>query len=483
MTDTNEQIRVRFAPSPTGFLHVGGARTALFNWLYARRHGGVFVLRIEDTDRARSSEEMTEVILDGMRWLGLDWDEGPVHQADGVERHRAAADRLLAEGKAYRCFATPEELRKWREEGGEDFRLTRDKLELPEEEADRRVAEGEPYTVRFRVPEGSTEWDDAVHGKTVFQNDDIDDFIVLRSDRTPVYNLAAVADDVEMRISHVIRGDDHISNTPRQIMLYRALGAEVPTFAHVPMILGPDGRRLSKRHGATAVGDYAAEGILPEALVNFLALLGWSPGEDREVMTIEEMMALFSLERINKKSAIFDPEKLDWMNGQHLSRQPAERIVPLVARKLVDSGTLSEAEVAENQEWLVTLVEMFKVRSRRADEIARHAQLFLADEVAYDPIAVQKHWKDPADVAKRLDAVSATLRNLGAWEPAMIEQALRATAERLNTGFGKIVHPLRLAVTGQSSSPGIDQVLFMTGRERTLKRLKVARKSLVGTKG
>jgi len=322
-----------------------------------------------------------------------------------------------------------------------------------------------------------------VHGKTLFRNEDIDDFIVLRSDRTPVYNLAAVADDVEMRISHVIRGDDHISNTPRQIMLYRALGAEVPTFAHVPMILGPDGRRLSKRHGATAVGDYAAEGILPEALVNFLALLGWSPGEDREIMTVEEMTALFSLERINKKSAIFDPEKLDWMNGQHLSRQPAERIVPLVAHKLVESGTLSEAEVAENQEWLVTLVEMFKVRSRRADEIARHAQLFLADEVAYDPIAVQKHWKDPADVARRLDAVATTLRNLGAWEPAMIEQALRATAERLDTGFGKIVHPLRLAVTGQSSSPGIDQVLFMTGRERTLKRLKVARQSLVGTKG
>jgi len=481
MTDTNDQIRVRFAPSPTGYLHVGGARTALFNWLYARRHGGAFILRIEDTDRARSSEEMTEVILDGMRWLGLDWDEGPVHQADGVERHRDAADRLLAEGKAYRCFATPEELRKWREEGGEDFRLTRGKLELPEEEADRRVVEGEPYTVRFRVPEGSTEWDDAVHGKMVFQNDDIDDFIVLRSDRTPVYNLAAVADDVEMRITHVIRGDDHISNTPRQIMLYRALGADVPTFAHVPMILGSDGRRLSKRHGATAVGDYAAEGIIPEALVNFLALLGWSPGEDREIMTIEEMTSLFSLERINKKSAIFDPDKLDWMNGQHLSRLPAERIVPLVARQLVEWGVLSPAEVAENQEWLVTLVEMFKVRSRRADEIAGHARLFLADEIAYDPIAVRKHWKDPVDVARRLDAVSTTLRNLGAWEPAMIEQALRATAENLNTGFGKIVHPLRLAVTGQSSSPGIDQVLFMTGRDRTLKRLKVARKSLVGT--
>ncbi|HYW06951.1 MAG TPA: glutamate--tRNA ligase, partial [Longimicrobium sp.] len=304
------RLRVRFAPSPTGYLHVGGARTALFNWLLARRHGGVFVLRIEDTDRERSSGEMTQAILDGMRWLGLHWDEGPFHQADGVDRHRADAYAMLERGAAYRCFCAREELDARRAEAearGDGFRYDRRCLRIPPEESAARAA-AEPFTLRFRVPEGTTEWDDSVHGETRFSNEDLEDFIILRTDGTPIYNLAVVSDDVDMRITHVIRGDDHISNTPKQILLYEAMGADVPMFAHLPMILGSDGKRLSKRHGATAVGEYEDQGILPEALNNFLALLGWSPGNDLEVMSMMDMVERFSLDRINKKSSVFDPE-------------------------------------------------------------------------------------------------------------------------------------------------------------------------------
>src|ERR1041384_2424844 len=286
--------RVRFAPSPTGYLHVGGARTALFNWLYARHEGGKFLLRIEDTDKARSTEEHTQVILDGLSWLGLDWDEALVFQGARVKRHQEIADRLLTEGKAYM------------EEGA----------------------------IRFRVPPGEIAWEDAVHGRISFQGADIKDFIILRSDRTPIYNLAVVVDDLDMQITHVLRGDDHISNTPKQIALYRALDASLPVFGHVPMINGPDGKKLSKRHGATAVGDYQHMGILPAAMRNFLALLGWSPGGDKEIMTRDEMIGLFSFEGIQKKPAIFDMTTLEWMNGQYLSASSADDLYPLVAPEL-----------------------------------------------------------------------------------------------------------------------------------------------------
>src|SRR6266704_1005523 len=290
--------RVRFAPSPTGYLHVGGARTALFNWLYARHTGGKFLLRIEDTDRERSSEEHTKVILDGLTWLGLDWDEALVFQGGRVQRHQEVADKLLAEGKAYL-------------------------------DAD---------AIRFRVPAGEIAWDDAVHGRISFQGEDVKDFIILRSDRTPIYNLAVVVDDLDMRITHVLRGDDHISNTPKQIALYGALGAPLPVFGHVPMINGPDGKKLSKRHGATAIGDYQHLGILPAAMRNFLALLGWSPGGDREIMTLDEMVRLFSFEGIQQKSAIFDMTKLEWMNGQYLSAAAADELYPFVAPQLDRCG-------------------------------------------------------------------------------------------------------------------------------------------------
>src|SRR5215208_6179058 len=329
--------RVRFAPSPTGYLHVGGARTALFNWLYARHTGGTMVLRIEDTDRERSTEGHTRVILDGLGWLGITWDEGPFFQGEYGPRHRADAERLLAEGKAYRCFCTREELDAQRaraEASGGGFRYDRRCYRLSAAEVDDRVRAGRPFTIRFLLEDDEIAWEYAVHGRISFQGRDLDDFVILRSDGTAIYNLAVVSDDIEMRITHVIRGDDHISNTPKQVALYRALGHAPPVFAHVPMILGTDGKKLSKRHGATAVGDYQDRGILPAAMRNFLALLGWSPGEDREILAEDEMIRLFSLEGIQKKPAVFDTTKLEWMNGQYLSLVSVDELIQPVLREL-----------------------------------------------------------------------------------------------------------------------------------------------------
>ena len=469
-----DQLRVRFAPSPTGYLHVGGARTALYNWLLARKHGGVFVLRIEDTDRERSTDESTRTILEGMTWLGLTWDEGPYFQTAGVDRHRADARRLLAEGKAYRCFCTPEHLAARREAMGNEYRYDRACRAITREESDARAAAGEPFTVRFRVPEGTTEWTDHVYEHIRFDNDSIEDFIILRTDGTPIYNMAVVSDDIDMRITHVIRGEDHVANTPKQILLYRALGAPVPEFAHLPMILGPDGRKLSKRHGATAVGDYAQLGVLPRALDNFLALLGWNPGDDRELMSMEEMAGLFSLERVNKKSAVFDTEKLMWMNGQYLQRMAAAELLPLVAPALVEDGLVSQGDVDAAPEWLLTLVDLLKVRSRGVTEIAPQARPLLADAVEYDEAAVAKHWKDPAETAARLADVRAALAGLEPWTAEAVEAALREAAERAGVGMGKVAQPLRVALTGSAASPGIDQVVAVMGRERVLRRLDAA---------
>ncbi|MGH7457648.1 MAG: glutamate--tRNA ligase [Longimicrobiaceae bacterium] len=464
------QVRVRFAPSPTGHLHVGGARTALFNWLFARKHTGTFVLRIEDTDRERSSPEMTEAILSGLSWLGLDWDEGPLHQADGVERHRAAAERLLAEGKAYRCYYTPGELAAQRAEIGEGYQYRR----LSGQESRLRAGRGDLYTVRFQVPRGETVWDDLVHGETRFRSEDVEDFIILRSDGTPVYNLAAVSDDAEAGISDVIRGDDHLSNTPRQIMLYQALGLPVPRFAHVPMILGPDGRRLSKRHGAASVEEYRERGILPDALANFLALLGWSPGEDREVMERAEMVSLFSLQRVNKKSSVFDPEKLLWMNSQYIVRTPAEELVPLMTSALEEAGVISGTEAQERRDDLARLVEALKPRSHTVREMVDQARVYFGPEVEYDQQAVAKHWRHAGEVAARLEAVRDALERLDAWTPESIEEALRSAAGQLGVGFGKVAQPLRIALTGSAASPGIDVVVSVLGPENALGRLELA---------
>jgi len=421
-------IRVRFAPSPTGYLHVGGARTALFNWLYARHAGGQFLLRIEDTDKARSTDEHTRVILDGLTWLGLDWDEEPVFQGGRVKRHQEMADKLLAEGKAYM------------EEGA----------------------------IRFRLPPGEIAWDDAVHGLISFQGEDIKDFVILRSDRTPIYNFAVVVDDVDMRITHVLRGDDHISNTPKQIALYRALGTALPVFGHVPMIHGPDGKKLSKRHGATAVGDYQHMGILPAAMRNFLALLGWSPGGDREIMTLDEMIALFSFEGIQKKPAIFDMTKLEWMNGQYLSASSAEQLYPLVAPQLEALG------LNGNREAVLNAIAAVKTRSRTTLDIAKQVAVRLDPKhVVFDEKATKEIAKDPAGYKAALEASVAALKTAD-WTPEALERTLRALADERGVAAGKVFQPIRIALTGGTVSEPVNELLYVVGKAAALERLRDA---------
>ena len=468
--------RLRFAPSPTGYLHVGGGRTALFNWLYAKKYGGVFLLRIEDTDKARSTDESTRAIFEGLEWMGLDWAEDVVYQGANLERHQRDAKRLLESGAAYRCFCTPAELEARRKEASqkEAFKYDRRCDQLSPQEIERRVAGGEPFTIRFRVPDGTTDWDDVVHENIAFPNKDIEDFVILRSDGTPIYNLAVVSDDIAMRITLVMRGDDHISNTPKQILLYRALGAELPKFAHLPMIHGTDGKKLSKRHGATAVGDYQHEGILPQAMVNFLALLGWSPGGDREVMTLDEMVELFAVDGLLRKAAVFDPKKLEWMNGQHLSRTPARELEPLVTPSLIEQGLTSPAELESRRDWYHQLLDLLKVRARTVHDVVRQAAPYFANELEYDPAAVAKQWKDPATTARLLEETKSELAGLVRWEPAAMEAALRALADRLGVPAGNIFQPLRVALTGLTVSPGIFEVLVMLGPELAIRRLDQA---------
>ena len=414
-------VRVRFAPSPTGYLHVGGARTALFNWLYARKSGGTFLLRIEDTDKARSTDEHTQIILDGLKWLGLDWDEQPIFQGARIGRHQEMADKLLKEDKAY-------------------------------------VDEG---TIRLRVPPGEIAWDDAVHGRISFQGEDIKDFVILRSDRSPLYNFAVVVDDVDMKITHVVRGDDHISNTPKQIAAYRALGAPLPIFGHVPMINGHDGKKLSKRHGATAVGDYQHLGILPEAMRNFLALLGWSPGGDREILSMEELRSLFSLEGILKKPSVFDTTKLEWMNGQYLSAKTAEELYPML-------------KIEGPKDAVLKAIAAVKARSRTTLDIARQVAVRLdAKFVTFDDKAAKEIAKDAAGYRAALDASRAALQSVD-WTPQAIEQALRTVADQKGVPAGKIFQPIRIALTGGTVSEPVNELLYVVGKEAALKRLESA---------
>ncbi|MCL4849344.1 MAG: glutamate--tRNA ligase, partial [Acidobacteria bacterium] len=377
MTD---RVRVRFAPSPTGYLHVGGARTALFNWLFARHHGGTFVLRIEDTDVERSSDEMVAGILDGLRWLGIDWDEGPevdgpyapYYQSGRLHRYRAMAERLVAERHGYYCYCDPDTLKSRRAEAearGETFSYDRACLKLSAADIAAREAAGAPRAIRVRVPEGRTSFTDLVRGSIEIDHAVIEDFVVLRSDGHPTYHLSVVVDDVDMAITHVVRGDDHISNTPKQVLLYEAFGAPLPRFAHVPLILGPDKKRLSKRHGATSVTEYARQGILPEAMMNFLALLGWSPGTDQELFTRDELVAAFTLEGISGGNAVFNPEKLTWFNNQHVMRLPSSELAGRVEPLLRDAGLWSEAFAGERRDWFLRVLEPLKPRAHRLADI------------------------------------------------------------------------------------------------------------------
>ena len=429
---TSNTPRLRFAPSPTGYLHVGGARTALFNWLYARKTGGTFLLRIEDTDKQRSTDEHTQVILDGLTWLGLDWDEDLVFQGARVERHREMADRLLTGGAAY-------------EDDG---------------------------AVRFRMPQGEIAFDDAVYEHISFKGEDIRDWIILRSDRTPTYNFSVVVDDIDMRITHVMRGDDHISNTPKQVAVYRALQASLPVFAHVPMIHGKDGKKLSKRHGATAVGDYQQLGILPAAMRNFLALLGWSPGGDRELFfDLRELIDGFSIEGIQKKSAVFDTTKLEWMNGQHLTRMAGVELLPIIAPLL---GNLGVDPATVGRERLAQITDVVKERSRTTLDVARQVAARLPGQtVTLDEKAQQARTKDADGFRTALRHAADHLGALpdASWQPETLEAELRRLAESVGLAAGKVFQPIRIALTGSTVSEPVNVLLSLLGKDESLKRI------------
>jgi len=466
-------VRVRFAPSPTGFLHVGGARTAIFNWLYARRHGGTFVLRIEDTDRERSSDEMVRAILDGMRWLGLEADEGPVLQSAAIERHVGDAQALLARGHAYRCFCSAEALERARREG-RDFIYPRTCRALSPEDATRRASAGEPCAVRFRVPVGTVEWDDAVHGPTAFPHDTIEDFVLLRSDGTPTYQMSVVSDDIAMAITHVIRGDDHLSNTPKQILLYRGLERTPPTFAHLPMILGEDKKRLSKRHGAVSVLEYRERGYLPEAMLNFLALLGWAPGGDREKLNRAELIAAFDLDGVGKSGAVFDLRKLDWLNGQYLNDLDAEQLATALEPRLAAAGWWRpEFDARPRPAAFTGALELLKARARTLDDFVAHGRPYLdaGNDIPYDAAAAEKHLKGQ-DVAEHIGALVAAFAEVEPWSAIALEAALREVASARSVSAGRLIHPTRIAVTGEGVGPSLFAVLEVLGRERTLGRLR-----------
>jgi glutamyl-tRNA synthetase len=475
-------VRVRFAPSPTGYLHIGGARTALFNWLFARRQGGVFVLRIEDTDLERSSSEMVDGILVGMRWLGLDWDEGPevggpfgpYFQSGRLDRYRALAGRLVASGHAYYCYCTAGELAARREaveRGGGVWRYDRQCCHLTQDEVEAREREGQPRAVRVRVPAGATAFEDSVHGRIEFDGANIEDFVILRSDGQPTYHLSVVSDDIEMQITHVVRGDDHISNTPKQLLLYQAAGATPPQFAHVPLILGPDRKRLSKRHGATSVMEYARQGYLPEAMVNFLALLGWSPGSgDREIFTRSELTGIFGLEGISGSSAVFNPEKLDWFNQQHMLRLTIEALVDRVRPSLQEAGLWAEAYSGDKREWLRAVLDLLRPRAKKLGDFAALGRFFFVDPVEFDESAVEKHLR-AAGMARHLEALQAAFRRLPAFAPDALEGALRQVAEEQGVKAAALIHGARVAITGRAASPGLYETMVLVGRDLVDTRL------------
>ncbi len=473
---------MRFAPSPTGYLHVGGARTALFNWLFARGRDGTMVLRIEDTDIERNRPELVEGILDGLRWLGVDWDEGPYFQSQRLDLHRDAALRLAASGSGYFCNCPPEKY-----SGGDVIEETEDEKK---EQGPRRITrcacrEGKPglnaenSAIRFRVPLGAvTKFEDAVFGPREVANDEIEDFVLLRSPKegrthgAPTYQLSVVVDDIDMRITHVIRGSDHISNTPKQVLLYRALGATPPIFAHVPLILGPDRTRLSKRHGATSVGSYRDEGFLPEAFRNFLALLGWSFGNE-EFMRTSELIARFSLEGVSRTNAVFDRAKLEWFNTQFLQRLPIDELLPAVQGELERSGLWKPEWAGEKREWFAKTVDLLRPRIRLLPDFSTWARAFFSDSFEYNPQAREKFWKDER-LGAMLDKLSKALEALPEWNHDACDHALRELAAAEGVKAGLLINATRVAIVGQAVAPPLFDTMVVLSREHVVGRLRRA---------
>ncbi|WP_406678529.1 glutamate--tRNA ligase [Moorella sp. ACPs] len=479
------KVRVRFAPSPTGSLHIGGARTALFNWLFARHHGGAFVLRIDDTDTERSTDISYREILAAMRWLGLDWDEGPEKggpygpylQSQRLEFYRREAARLLNEGKAYLCYCTVEELaarRKIAQAEGRPPMYDRRCRYLTPEDRTRLEKEGRQPVIRLAIPDqGTTTVRDIVRGEVTFENDTIDDFIIVKSNGMPTYNFATVVDDHLMQISHIIRAEEHLSNTPKQILVYEALGYELPAFAHVPMILAPDRSKLSKRHGATSVEEYRDEGYLPEAIINYLALLGWSPEGEEEIIPLEKMIASFSLERVSKNAAIYDTKKLTWINGHYLREGDLDRITRLAVPFLQAKGLLPDPLPEQDYNHVRAVIAAVRDRVKTLAEVADAASYFFTDVTSYEEKGVRKYFSKPG-VAALLDEAREELAALPHFTAAAAEEAYRTLAERKEISTGQLFHPTRLAVTGRTMGPGLFEILELLGRETVLERLSRA---------
>lgn len=467
-------VRVRFAPSPTGSLHIGGARTALFNWLFARRHQGSFILRIDDTDLERSSEESYRQILSSLKWLGLDWDEGPYLESERLELYRRAAERLLQEGKAYLCYCTPEELAARRQEAqakGLAPMYDRRCRHLTPQERCRLEDEGRRPAIRLSVPDsGTTVVKDVIRGEVVFDNATIDDFIIVKSNGMPTYNFATVVDDHDMGITHVIRAEEHLSNTPKQILVFQALGYELPVFAHVPMILAPDRSKLSKRHGATSVEEYRDAGYLPEAIINYLALLGWSPEGEEEILPLETIIRQFSLERVSKNAAIYDTKKLTWINGHYLREGDLDRITRLAIPFLQAKGLVPDPFPEEYYPYVRSAVGAVRDRVKTLGEVAEAASYFFANISEYEEKGVRKFFAQPG-VIPLLQKAKERLQGLEVFTAETTERAYRELAAELNIPAGQLIHPTRLAVSGRTMGPGLFDILEILGRDKVVGRL------------
>lgn len=466
-------VRVRFAPSPTGYLHVGAARTALFNWLFARHEKGTFILRIEDTDIARSSEEMSQAILEGLRWLGIDWDEGPIFQSTRLAIYQEKAEWLLAKGRAYECFCQPEEIEARKKEievKGGVWKYDRHCFYLSPEEKEKRRNEGKKRALRFFVPPGRTQFKDLIHGLISVDHRQLEDFVLLRSDGLPTYHLSVVVDDLDSRITHVIRGDDHITNTPKQILLYEAFGAHPPEFAHLPLILGPDRKKLSKRHGVTSLLHYRDQGILPLAMFNFLAQMSWSPGPEERIYSVEEMIKNFSLNRISKNSPIFDLNKLEWLNSRLIKEMKSEEIVAWLKPEMDKRGLWEPSLEKERWGWFSRLLELIKVRSRNLIELIEGLKPFLSDNYEIDPSGYEKYLRNDK-LSQLLPRLKEDLANLKDFEASTIEKVVRQRAMTEGVEASLFIHALRVLTLGRTVSPGLFEVLELLGKERTLRRM------------
>ncbi|MDH3525849.1 MAG: glutamate--tRNA ligase [Acidobacteriota bacterium] len=468
-TETSTPIRVRFAPSPTGFLHVGGARTAIYNDLLRQRLGGAFILRIEDTDRQRSDEAMTRQIQDALAWIGVTWDEGPFLQSERLERHRERARELLDGGLAYRAYETPDELEALRAaaraEGGE-FRYRAGRSPLAAAEIARRAGDGDPFVVRFRMPDEPIRFHDLVRGDVEFPPEALDDLILLRSDGSPTYHMSVVADDIDMAVTHVIRGEDHLSNTPKHVAMFAAFGAPAPTFAHLPLILGTDRKRLSKRTGATSVEEFRGQGILPQALYNFLALLGWSPGDDRELMSRAEMAAVFSTDRLNDSAAVFDPDKLGWMNAQYMASLPLAALRPHLEPFLEAAGLAAAAGPR-----LDAALDLHRTRARTLADLAAAVKPYFAETIDYDP-ALTAGFAAQEELPGDLRELAARWRSLAAFDVAPLEDALRALCAERGAKAGHLIHPVRMALSGAKAGPPLFDLVAVMGPEATARHLE-----------